>query len=60
MFFEIWTHESIRGALVGVNVTMFLMPVCSFSLALKVGMQMQTPSLGQSNQIIGSGQISKQ
>lgn len=59
MFFEIWTRESVRDALVGVNVIMFLVPVCSCGLALKVGIQMQTPSLRQSNQIIGSGQINK-
>lgn len=59
VFFEIWTRESVRDALVGVNVIMFLVPVCSCGLALKVGIQMQTPSLRQSNQIIGSSQINK-
>lgn len=59
MFFEIQTRESVRDALVGVKGIMFLMPVRSCGLALKVGMQMQTPSLRRSNQIIGSGQINK-
>lgn len=38
---------------------MILMSVPSCGLALKVGMQMHTPSLRQSNQITGWGQINK-